>query len=157
MVDRVRRRLVAVAMPLLAALLVGCAAPKAGRPPSDRPNLAAFSAHLSGAAQVPPVRSAGSGRVDAVLDRQTRLLRWRVTYSGLSGPLVAGHFHGPAGPGSVAGVALRWPPARPSPLEGRATLTPAQASDLLAGRWYASLYTAEFPGGELRGQLIERR
>ncbi|HOM21379.1 MAG TPA: CHRD domain-containing protein, partial [Ottowia sp.] len=37
--------------------------------------------------------------------------------------------------------------------EGRATLGAAQASDLLAGRWYVSVYTAAYPLGELRGQV----
>lgn len=125
--------------------------------PGDRAHLSAFSAQLSGAAQVPPVRTAAAGRVEAVLDRNTRLLRWRLSYSGLSGPLVAAHFHGPAPVGGVAGVALRWPPVSASPMEGRATLSVAQMNDLLAGRWYVNLYTAAYSGGEIRGQMIEQR
>ena len=40
-----------------------------------------------------------------------------------------------------------------SPFEGTATLTEAQAADLLAGRWYVNIHTASYPGGELRGQV----
>ena len=37
--------------------------------------------------------------------------------------------------------------------EGSATLTDAQAADLLAGRWYVNVHTDANKGGELRGQL----
>ncbi|MDO9197071.1 CHRD domain-containing protein, partial [Rhodoferax sp.] len=43
-----------------------------------------------------------------------------------------------------------------SPLAGQATLTPAQAADLLAGKWYASIHTPAHPAGEIRGQMILR-
>ena len=48
----------------------------------------------------------GKGTVDAVLNKDTLELTWTVTYAGLSGPAVAGHFHGPAQAGANAGVAL---------------------------------------------------
>jgi hypothetical protein len=41
-------------------------------------------------------------------------------------------------------------------MEGRATLTAAQAADLLAGKWYVNIRTAAHPGGEIRGQMILR-
>lgn len=116
-------------------------------------NLVAFTTQLRAANQVPPNASTGTGQVDAVLNKDTNLLRWKVSYRGLTGPATAGHFHGPAAIGANAGVALGWPmPMSPS-MEGRATLTPAQAADLMAGRWYANVHTAANPGGELRGQM----
>ena len=42
-----------------------------------------------------------------------------------------------------------------SPFKGSAKLTDAQASDLMAGRWYVNIHTAANPGGELRGQLVK--
>jgi len=119
-------------------------------------HLAAFSTQMTGLNEVPPVATPATGRVDAVLDKDTRLFRWKMSFTGLSGPATAGHFHGPAEIGANASVALPLKDALKSPLEGRATLTPAQAADLLAGKWYANIHTAAHPGGEIRGQMILR-
>jgi len=125
--------------------------------PVREPQLAAFSTRLDGRNEVPPVYSMGTGTVDAVLDRDTGLFRFRIGYSNLSGPITAAHFHGPADVGANAAPVITLNPPFPNPYEGRIQLTPVQAGDLLAGRWYLNLHTAQNPGGELRGQLIERR
>ena len=119
-------------------------------------HLATFSTVLKGDQEVPPAATLGQGQLDAVLDRNTRQLRWKLRYSGLTGPALSGHFHGPAQPGSNAGVVLPLPSPLSSPAEGSAQLTEAQAADLLAGRWYVNLHTAAHPGGEIRGQLTLR-
>jgi hypothetical protein len=140
-------RLSFAAVAIAAAALTGCTV-------LDRQsNLVAFTTQLRGANEVPANSSTGSGSVDAVFDKKTNLFRWKVNYTGLTGPATAGHFHGPAAIGANAGVALPWPNPIRSPLEGSATLTPAQAADLLAGRWYANIHTATHPGGEVRGQM----
>ena len=36
-----------------------------------------------------------------------------------------------------------------------ATLTDAQASDLMAGKWYFNIHTAANKGGEIRGQVTK--
>jgi len=108
---------------------------------------------MSGAQEVPPKAGAGSGTVKTTLDKDTRKLTWVVTYSGLSGPVTAGHFHGPAGSGQNAGVVVPFTGSMASPIEGSATLTEAQMADLLAGKWYANLHTAANPPGEIRGQV----
>lgn len=74
---------------------------------------------------------------------------------GLSGPATAAHFHGPASAGANAGVVVPFANAA-SPIEGQATITAAQAADLMAGRWYANIHTAANPGGEIRGQMLPR-
>ena len=56
-------------------------------------NVSTLTARLSGANEVPPARSNGSGTLSANIDKKTSVLSWTVTYSGLSGPATAGHFH----------------------------------------------------------------
>ena len=34
--------------------------------------------------------------------------------------------------------------------------TLGQVADLMAGKWYANIHTAKFPGGEIRGQMTAR-
>ena len=115
-----------------------------------------MTTQLRAANEVPPNSSAGTGTVDAMFDKSTNLLRWKVNYTGLTGPASAGHFHGPAPVGANAGVVLPWTSPITNPMEGSATLTPAQADDLMAGKWYANIHTASNPGGELRGQMTVR-
>ncbi len=114
---------------------------------------ASFSGTLSGASEVPPNSSPATGKVEAKLDKKSQMLKWTVTYSGLTGPATAGHFHGPAMAGSNAGVALPFTGSVASPIKGQAKLTDAQMADLMAGKWYANIHTAAHPGGEIRAQL----
>jgi hypothetical protein len=119
--------------------------------------LATFTTRLAGNNEVPQNFSMGTGTVDALLDTRTGLLRWKLSYSNLTGAPVMGHFHGPAEIGANAGVALAFPMPLSASYEGRATLTSQQMADMRAGKWYANLHTAKYPDGEVRGQMIERR
>ena len=114
-----------------------------------------FKATLDGKSETPPNTSAGTGTADIDWDAATKKLSWKLTYSGLSGPATAAHFHGPAEPGKNAGVAVAIPNATSSPVEGSATLTDAQAADLVAGKYYVNIHTAANPGGEIRGQVTK--
>ena len=111
---------------------------------------------LSGAAEVPPVATSATGTAEVKLNKSTNLLSWKVSYSGLSGPATAGHFHGPAASGANAGVVLPFTGTMSSGMTGQATLTAAQLADLMAGRWYVNIHTAANPGGEIRGQVTPR-
>lgn len=139
----------------LAVMVIGLAAVGCSVLQPDA-NLAAFSTQMTGANEVPAVGTNGAGKIDAVLDKKTNLFRWKLSYTGLSGAARAGHFHGPAAIGANAGVAVSFGSTVTSPMEGQVTLTPAQAADLLAGKWYANIHTAAHPGGEIRGQMILR-
>ena len=114
-----------------------------------------FRASLSAAAEVPANASTATGTAEASFDKASSVLKWRVVYSGLTGPATAGHIHGPAMPGANAGVVVPFTSAS-SGSEGQATLTPAQVADLMAGKWYANVHTAANPGGEIRGQVIAK-
>lgn len=139
-----KRLLVAAA---LASLLGACA--------MMQPNTVRLGGTLSGAQEVPPVATGGTGTLDATYYRQTHRLAYTVTYSGLSGPATAGHFHGPAAMGQNAGVVVPFASVA-NPITGEATLTDAQAEDLLAGRWYVNVHTRAHPGGEIRAQVTPR-
>lgn len=141
---------------LLAGLTLAAAALSGCGMMMPASNMVAFTTQLRGANEVPANASPGNGSVDASYNKDTSQLRWKVSYSGLTGPATAGHFHGPAAVGANAGVALGWPGPITNGMEGSATLTPAQAADLMAGRWYANVHTAANPGGEVRGQMTVR-
>jgi hypothetical protein len=99
--------------------------------------------------------AAATGNATVTYDTASKQVTWRITYSGLSGIPTAAHFHGPAQPGANAGVAVPIPNVATSPLQGSATLTDAQAADLLAGRYYINIHTAANPAGEIRGQVTK--
>jgi hypothetical protein len=114
-----------------------------------------YKVTLDAKSEVPPNASTATGSADVDYDPATKKLSWKVTYSGLTGPATAAHFHGPGEPGKNAGVAVAIPNATSSPAEGSATLTDAQAADFLAGKYYINVHTAQNPGGEIRGQVTK--
>jgi hypothetical protein len=113
-----------------------------------------FSVPISGAEEVPPNDSAGTGNVEATFDTESKLFTWNITYEGMTGPATAAHFHGPAAAGENAGPAVAIEGDLASPIEGEATLDDAQAADLQAGMWYFNIHTDQYPDGELRGQMV---
>jgi hypothetical protein len=135
---------------MLATLALGTAIAFAGPAFAEK-----FKATLDGASEVPANTSAGKGAADIDYDAASKKLTWKLTYSGLSGPATAAHFHGPAEAGKNGGVAVAIPGATASPAEGSATLTDAQAADLVAGKYYVNVHTAANPGGEIRGQVTK--
>ncbi|WFU19036.1 CHRD domain-containing protein [Bradyrhizobium sp. CB3481] len=135
---------------MLVTLALGATIAFAGTALADK-----MKATLDGNSQVPPNTSAGKGTADIDYDAASKKLSWKLNYSGLSGPATAAHFHGPAEAGKNAGVAVAIPNATSSPVEGSATLTDAQAADLVAGKYYINIHTAANPGGEIRGQVTK--
>jgi hypothetical protein len=135
---------------MLAVLALGATVAFAGPAFAEK-----MKATLDGKSETPPNASAGTGTADIDFDAATKKLTWKLTYSGLSGPATAAHFHGPAEAGKNAGVAVAIPNAGTSPAEGSATLTDAQAADLVAGKYYVNVHTAANPGGEIRGQVTK--
>ena len=110
-----------------------------------------FGATLTGADEVPPNTTTGKGELIAELESEERVLTYRASASGLTGPAVAAHFHGPAAPGSNAPPVVVVPD--PTAISGAVLLTPQQVDDLMAGKWYFNIHTKANPGGEIRGQV----
>jgi len=135
---------------MLATLALGAAFAFAGPAFADK-----MKVTLDGKSQVPPNTAAGTGTADLDYDPASKKLSWKITYSGLTGPATAAHFHGPAAAGANAGVKV--PIANPgtSPIEGSATLNDEQAADLMAGKYYINIHTAANAGGEIRGQVMK--
>jgi CHRD domain len=115
-----------------------------------------FTVPLTGAQQVPPVESPGSGSADLTYDPGTRVVTWTITFSGLSSDATMAHFHGPAGSGKNGPVKV-WlsekGAAVTSPLKGQATLSSADAQEFVAGQMYINVHTKDHPAGEIRGQV----
>lgn len=114
-----------------------------------------LGATLDGAQQSPAVATDGKGAAQLTYDTESKKLDWTIEYSGLSSPPAAGHFHGPAEAGANADVAVPFTGELASPIKGSATLTDAQAADLLAGKYYINLHTPAHKGGEIRGQVTK--
>ena len=117
-----------------------------------------FDVPLTGAQQVPPVQTAGSGSAALTYDPATRVVTWNITFSGLSSPATMAHFHGPAAAGKNAGVKV-WLSQKgsmdvTSPIKGEATLSPDDAKMFEAGDMYINVHSKDHPGGEIRGQVV---
>ena len=141
-----------VAMLLVALSLPGCQLSYMSDPRGPKPE---FKASLSAANETPPTQSAGYGVMDARYMPTMQTLEWRLYFGKLSGPVTYAFLQGPDGVGNErADMVPINPPFEGNIQKGSATLTAAQAADLLAGKWSVELRTAQFPGGEIRGVLV---
>src|SRR5262245_6664474 len=150
------------AIPALIVVGLPLAACNPQQPPvlgeSQSPTLPAgrvvLLADLTSQEEVPPIRSAGTGSATAILNPATQELTWSINYRDLSGPAVSAHIHGPSGPGQNAVPQIDiGKGALESPLRGSAKVTPQEAQQILEGKWYINVHTAQNLGGEIRGQL----
>ncbi|TCG04836.1 CHRD domain-containing protein [Paraburkholderia steynii] len=117
-----------------------------------------FEVPLTGAQQVPPVQTPGTGSARLTYDPGTRVVTWNISFSGLSSQATMAHFHGPAPAGKNAGVKV-WLSQKgsmemTSPLSGQATLSPDDARMFEAGDMYINVHTKNNPNGEIRGQVV---
>lgn len=115
-----------------------------------------LSANANAAQETPATTSTATGTLTGTYDSVTNLLTFQANWTGLTGPVTAMHFHGPAAAGTPAAVALGmpgWPAAAAGSHSGTLTVTQLQEPDLLAGLWYWNIHTAANGGGEIRGQV----
>ncbi len=109
-----------------------------------------FSGHFKaeGTATTSP-----TGEVRGTLNTKTGLVTYTITYSGLSGPVVAAHFHGPAAQGVTAPVLLPIPGPYSSGMHGELKADAATEKAMLRDRTYVNLHTQKYPMGEARAQV----
>jgi CHRD domain len=137
-----------------------------------------FSASLSGAEEVPPINTAGSGAFEMTM--QQGVITFELTFSDLSSPLAVAHLH--FGQRNVAGGVMIFlcggggQPDCPATTEGTITgtitadnVTGPAAQGIAAGDLdsaleavrdglsYANMHTANFGSGEIRGQVRRGR
>ena len=141
--------------PQLGFAALACAAALAFASPSLA-EMVHFKASASSAQEVPPNDSKGTATVNATYDTATMTLSWDGTYSGLSGPATAAHFHRGA-PGKNGGVVVPIfaGASAKSPFKGSRQLTDEQSKELMAGLLYLNIHTAAHKAGEIRGQLTK--
>jgi len=113
----------------------------------------AYHASLSAADEVPPTGTAGTGKLSATFDPDTKDFDYKVEYQGLTGPASAAHFHAPASKGQNAPVSVPMTGSLASPIAGKTKLTSEQSDALSNGKMYFNVHTEAHKSGEIRGQL----
>jgi hypothetical protein len=143
-----------------------------------------FVANLSGPSESPPNASPGTGFATVTFDGVAHTLRVQVTFSGLTAGTSASHIHCcTAAPGTgAAGVATTtptflgfplgvtsgtydntldltstssWNPSFITAQGGIGNAQAALAAGLFSGTSYLNIHTTNFPGGEIRGFLVQ--
>jgi hypothetical protein len=119
-----------------------------------------YRAPLSPAEEVPPVQgSDASGLARFTLDRATGVLHYRVDVSDIDNITMA-HIH--RAPRGVNGGVIHWLFGNgqqvvfgpENPAGGGVMLNAEHLVDLLTEYSYVNVHTTEFPGGEIRGQIV---
>lgn len=117
-----------------------------------------FAAHLTGAQEVPPNASPGTGLGTVLLNDVTNVITVDESFANLTAAATLSHIHGPAAPGVSAPVLFPFTGV-PAVTSGSIpeqvfTLTPTQVVQLEAGQFYFNVHDANFPAGEIRGQIL---
>lgn len=120
-----------------------------------------FTVNLDGLQVVPASSSTYSGNGTLRLDGNS--LNYFIVFQFPAPNFITSHFRGPAQPGANGPLVydLETPsvvgpyPGDPGSLiySGTLPVTSPQASDLRSGLWYMEVYTAQFPAGDVRGQI----
>lgn len=118
-----------------------------------------FTAYLSGAQEAPAVATTGTGRAVVKVDPVTSTLTFTVIFNGMTSAQTLSHIHAPAPIGSTAPVIINFGTVggTSGTITGSASVTGGQLTQLRAGQGYVNVHSANFPNGELRGQLLPAR
>lgn len=115
---------------------------------------------LSGSAEVPPTGSNATGSFTATYDDVANLLSYTMIVNNLGSGATAAHVHGPAGIGQTAPPIINLAvTSGATSFTSNGTSTPGDPAGfeslLQFGtiNAYVNVHSANFPGGEIRGQL----
>lgn len=113
-----------------------------------------FKATIIGASETPPNASTATGDATLTYDKSTRIFTIVVNFTGITAQ--AAHIH--LGDVGVAGnVIFGFTPPVTSPINYTSpALTTTQETDLETNQYYVNIHSAQFPAGEIRGQLIKQ-
>jgi hypothetical protein len=113
-----------------------------------------FLATINGASEVPATNSTATGSATLTYNKTTKVFNIVVNYSGVNA--TASHIHKGATTES-GGVIFGFNAPLTSPINYTSpALDATQEADLLANLYYVNIHSAQFPGGEIRGQLIKQ-
>ena len=111
-----------------------------------------FVFHLSANQEVPPSGSTARGGCYGEFDPATRRLSLVCTHN-VVGATVAHIHNAAAGQSGAIAFDLGDPNGT---MEATWNMTPAEVTELLAGRYYLNIHSGGRPGGEIRGQILPR-
>ncbi len=116
-----------------------------------------YLVNLSGAEEVPPVVTAGTGQCVVQLNDVSGAVTLNGTFSGLTSNATAAHIHGPAPVGTNAGIliTLTETGGTSGNVFGSGTLSAGNVTNLLNGLMYVNIHTTNNGGGEIRGQITQ--
>jgi hypothetical protein len=153
------RILTAIAVALLFVSFSSCKKDRDRDPVVDQKKTA--NIQLSGAQEVPPNNSTGTGTAQVTFDPATKRITYNMNWQlGLTTATTTDmHFHG-AEDGSdtkssdiVIGI-TGFTSAYIGSISGvTRALTDAEVNQLLAGKWYLNVHSSTVPAGELRGNI----
>ena len=112
-------------------------------------------AFLDGESEVPSVETTAEGIAMMMLDPTAGTLQYRITVTGLSGPITAAHFH--RGEPGVTGSPIHTITFNQENKTAVGVWTVGDLNDLqmlIDGDIYLNVHTAANSGGEIRGQVI---
>ncbi len=148
-----RRKLLFIVQAIAAAALIAVGMANAGAAAKTTK----LKAQLTNGQEIPHVKAmGGTGRFTATLTRKATggTLKWRLTFSHLTGKPFAAHIHkAPRGkPGPIL-ISLCGPCT--SPVTGTSPVTTAEITAILKGKTYVNVHTAKNKNGEIRGQITK--
>jgi CHRD domain/PEP-CTERM motif len=124
-------------------------------PPAHADPILVYQAFLNGAGENPPNGSPATGYGTVTLNAAMTSFDVDMTWSGLTAPASASHIHGPAPIGTNAPVIFPFAitPGTSGHFTGTFAINAQQLGWLQDGLLYMNIHDANFPGGEIRGQL----